>query len=360
MAIDYQAAKSLLAKEFEAVEQAVLAGTPPTLDDASLVRHFDEVFASSTQAYREVLLGCALAKYLDSQTDVRKPYVSHGKNAFNGRTLDERVVNPFLHTRRIPSSRGPYLSTFRRSVPLTRSTREGLRDKRGYDALLAIINDVNSADGKRLLSLLRYTLLRFVVLRDAAAVQLVRLQRISLEQYSELIDGLLSTPSGGRFPVILIEAALVAISERFELAWSIEVQGINVADRPAGAGGDIMVRSSGDLVFAAEVTERSVDRDRVTATFQTKIAPNGIEDYLFFVKSGVDEDVMGPARQYFAQGHEVNFLEMKNWLQTILATIGRAGRDAFNRTIVARLESPDTPASLKVAWNECITAITSA
>jgi hypothetical protein len=360
MPLDYQSVRTRLNEEFAAVEEEVLAGAVPGLDDTALVRRFDEVFASGTQAYREVLLGCILAKIQDRSINIHKPYLAHGTDAFSGRTLDERVVNPFLHEKRMPSSRGAYLSTFRRSVPFEPATRKGLKYKEAYDSLLEILDQVNEANRRQLTSLLRYSISRFIQLRDAANVQVVRLQRISLEQYDRLIDGLLRTPSGGRFPVIIIEAALTAINERFGLNWTIEVQGINVADRPAGAGGDIMVRSGDTLLLAAEVTERPVERDRVVATFQTKIAQQGIEDYLFFVRTQVDEDVQRQARQYFAQGHEVNFLDMSVWLRTMLATVGRAGRDVFNRVVVERLQAVDIPATLKVAWNDEIARITEA
>jgi len=108
------------------------------------------------------------------------------------------------------------------------------------------------------------------------------------------------------------------------------------------------------------VTERPLERNRVVATFQTKIAPHEIEDYLFFIKSPVDEDVMRQARQYFAQGHEVNFLQMRDWVRTMLATIGRPGREAFNRAILEKLEATDMPAALKVAWNEQMARLTAA
>lgn len=120
------------------------------------------------------------------------------------------------------------------------------------------------------------------------------------------------------------------------------------------------MKSGGALLLAAEVTERPVERDRVVATFQAKIAQQGIEDYLFFVRNQVDEDVMRQARQYFAQGHEVNFLEIQNWLKTMLSTIGRAGRDVFNRVVTERLQVADVPTALKVAWNEQIARIVEA
>jgi hypothetical protein len=225
--------------------------------------------------------------------------------------MDERVVNPFLHDHRIPSSRGPFLSVFRRSVAFDAATRGGVRDKEGFDAMSVCVGYIDSADPAQLNQLLRHLLYRFVQLREASTVPLSRLQRFSLPQYEALIQKLLTVPSGGRFPVFLIVAAFKAISERFGLGWDVVFQGINVADRPSGAGGDITISIGGSLLMAAEVTERPVGRDRVVSTFNTKIAPAAIEDYLFFVNQQPDERVRQQCQQYFAQGHEVSLSRLR-------------------------------------------------
>jgi hypothetical protein len=98
----------------------------------------------------------------------------------------------------------------------------------------------------------------------------------------------------------------------------------------------------------------------VTATFQTKIAPQGIQDYLFFVRNDVGDDVLRQVRQYFAQGHEINFLQMRDWLRILLATLGRAGRETFNRIIIEKLQAAEIATALKVAWNYQIAQITEA
>ncbi len=349
----------MLRDEFDAVEAQVLHGQDPTIAP-ELVPHFDAIFESATQAYREVLLGCVLARLLNPAIDIHKPYVNQGEDAYNGRTLDERVVNPFLRQRRIPSSTGPFLSTFRRSVMFAPGTRVGVRDREGFDRLLTLIDHLAQAENNEGREFLRYLLYRFIRLREAAEVPVSRLHRISLEQYGSLIDGLLSVPSGGRFALMLAETTFLAIRETLGLNWTIDVQGINVADRAAGAGGDITITQDGGILLAVEVTERPVDQTRVTTTFQTKIAPTGIQDYMFLVGDGVDEEAVRQARQYFAQGHEVTFQEIKNWILTVLATLGRRGREAFNRILIAKLESDDTPAALRVAWNEQLARITAA
>jgi|SRR6185437_4411128 len=235
--LNYEIIRKQLEAEFAAVDAELLEGQHHEIDK-KLRKHFEVIFKSKTQAYREVLLGCLLARLHDRTIDIRKPYMGHGESAYNGRTLDERVVNPFLTEKRIPSSRGPFLSTFRRSVEFDKFTRDGLRDKAGYDSLLALIDRIaQTAEEKDLKSILRYLLSCLVALRTATQVPLSKLQRISLEQYGDLIDGLLSTPSGGRFPLMLAEVTFTAIKRSFKLDWKIEVQGINAADRSSGPAG---------------------------------------------------------------------------------------------------------------------------
>jgi len=324
-----------------------------------VVADSSRIFESNTQAYREVLLGCLLAKLEDPSADVRKPYIGLGDDAFNGRTLDERVVNPFLHSKRVPSSRGPYLSTFRRSVAFVAATRAGVRDKEGFDALLNLIGYVEACPPEEREHFLIYLLVRFVELRESSNIPLSRLHRISLPQYEELITGLLAVPSGGRIPVMLIIATFTAIKESFSLDWTIEFQGINESDSASGAGGDLTIRKSGRILLSAEITERPVEKSRVVATFNMKISPAGIEDYVFFVKTPTEmEEASLQARRYFAQGSEVNFVDMKTWILTSLVTIGKDGRSRFNAYLTDQFGGDGVPRSLKVAWNETIGKLT--
>jgi len=204
-----------------------------------------------------------------------------------------------------------------------------------------------------------YLLFRFLKLRESATISLVRLQRISLEQFDSLIDSLLSTPSGGRFPVLIAVAAFQTIKDFFAVPWEVRYQGINVADSQTGAGGDVTISQNGAVVLALEVTERPLDRARVAVTFNTKVTPHGIEDYLFLVRTDpIEDDVRHLGWQYFAQGHEINFVQIKPWILMILATMGRRGRDLFNQHLLRLLDEESVPRVIKVAWNRAITALT--
>jgi hypothetical protein len=352
--IKYEDAAALLASVFADAESDFAAGNPPAVP-TPLAAATERLLASNTQAYREVLIGCALARLLDHQIDVRRPYVNQGDAAYNGRTLDEQVVNPFLHEHEVPSSKGPFLSVFRRSVGFASETREGLRDKLGFDALLVFLEHLRTADPARGRTYLRFLLHGLVKLRDAANVTLLHVHRLSVEQYEILIAGLLQVPSGGRLPVLLAVAMFQTLNRCFALNWSIEWQGINVADRASDVGGDITVKSGDEIILAVEVTERPIDRARVQSTFSTKVLRHGINDYLFFFAAAAPTpDARALARQYLGQGHDISFLPVKDWLVSTLGTIGPRCRAEFTVHFLEQLGAADVPAALKLAWNEHI------
>jgi hypothetical protein len=360
MAIDYDAGRALLEEIFTEVASDILSSTAPPISEG-LLQPFDTIFTSATQAYREGLVGCAIARFQDRKINIRLPYKKQGADAYNGRTLDEKVVNPFLQEHRIPCSGGPFLSAFRRGIQFEQATERGLKDIEGYRAFLQLVGYLEQTTSEAALrKFVRYLLYKFAKLREQAEVPLTRLQRMSLEQYGTLIGLLLGTPSGGRLPVIIVVAAFRTIKDFFGTEWTIEFQGINVADSPSGAGGDVTVIEAGQTVLAAEITERPMDRSRVVTTFNAKIAPHGIGDYLFFVSlKTLSPEARQQARQYFAQGNEVNFLEIRAWVTALLSTIGKRGRDMFNIHLLALMDASEMPRQLKVAWNDYIAAIIS-
>lgn len=211
MPTEFAELRRFLEASFVRSEQLYLGQqTPP--GSPALRAACDAVFASKTQAYREVLLGCLLVRLSDRRANIRLPYIDLGPRAFSGRTLDEQVVNPFLHARSVPCSRGPYLSVFRRQVKFDAGTRPGLKDKVGYDAFLVLVGMIEKERNESaLLSILDCILFRFVLLREQAKVDLLRLERISLSQYRHLVAGLLTRPSGGALPSLLTLAMTQAM-----------------------------------------------------------------------------------------------------------------------------------------------------
>jgi len=358
--IDYTAAAKLLATLFTKAEQAFHGKQSPAVS-APVERAGAALFSSSTQSYREILLGCCLARILDTSINIRHPYVSQSDDAFNGRTLDERVVNPFLQDRLIPCSKGPYLASFRRNVKFVPETGKGLRDKEGYKALLAFLDVLEQSSTSEAKTLTLYLLSRFVELRNASRVPLSQISRLSLEQYDELLTEMLQVQSGGLIPVLLVVAMLQTIKSCFGLKWEIGFQGINVSDKSSGAGGDITVTLAGETVLAVEVTERQIDKARVVSTFNTKVMRAGIQDYLFVYSDAKPaDDARKVARTYFSQGHEINFVQAKEWILNNLVTLGGKCRGTFTKELLALLDVREVPASVKISWNDLVKKVVAA
>ena len=352
--VDYAKATALLATLFASAEKAFHDKVPPEVPEA-VRRAADSLFSSSTQSYREVLLGCGLARILDQSINIRHPYVSQSENAFNGRTLDEKVVNPFLQDRLIPCSKGPYLASFRRSVKFVSETGSGLRDKEGYKALLAFLGELEHSNKSEAKNLTLYLLYRFAELRNASHVPLSKISRLSLDQYHDLLSEMLQVQSGGLIPVLLVVAMLSTIKSCFGLKWEIKFQGINVSDKSSGAGGDITVTLAGETILAIEVTERPIEKSRVVSTFNTKVMLTGIQDYLFvYTNATPSDDARRAARTYFSQGHEINFVQVQAWILNNLATLGAKCRGTFTKELLALLDMREIPASVKIAWNDIV------
>jgi SacI restriction endonuclease len=243
-------------------------------------------------------------------------------------------------------------------VKFTPETREGLRDKTGYDAFLVLIDFLENTSRKEARNALRLLLWKFIELREQGNIELTRIQRLSLDQYGQLIRELLQIPSGGLLPVLLSVAMFQTLKECFHLDWEVEWQSINVADRASGVGGDVTIKSSGKTILSVEVTERSIDRNRVVSTFNTKIAAHGVEDYLFlFGDTAPEPEARAAAQQYFGQGHDISFLPVVSWLLNCLGTVGARCRKIFSEKALALLDQPTVPAHVKIAWNEKHTAL---
>jgi len=357
MALDYSEAKGLLLSLYQQVTDELNEDVKTVLSYSADV--LDTVFNSKTQSYREVLLGCALIRLLDPDVNIRLPYINHGEGSFNGRSLDEYAVNPFLQEQLFPCSKGPYLAAFRRSVKLLPETAEGLRDKAGYAAMMDLLDIIENCGTKEAVeSFIMCLLHRFIILRNESIIPLARIGRFHIEQYRQLLTDLLRRKSGGLLPVLVTVAFFQTLAEHYSLAWDISWQGINVADNATGAEGDVTIKSGGTTVLAIEITERLLDQRRIISTFNTKIIHNDVKEYLFiFTNTEPDDGARQTARNLFSQGYDINFVNVVEMIINNFLVLPVAARDIFTNKMIALLESREVPATIKVIWNESVKAV---
>lgn len=355
--VDYQKAKDTLFSLYQQVSEGVSDAVNSALE--SNRENLDILFNSKTQSYREVLLGCALMHLIDPAVNVRLPYINHGEGSFNGRSLDEYSINPFLQEQLFPSSKGPYLAAFRRSVKLVPETAEGLRDKAGYTAmldLLGVVEKCNTDDETQIF--IMCLLQRFIMLRNASRIPLARIERFSIEQYGQLLQDLVNYQSGGLLPVLITVAFFQTLAEQYSLAWDISWQGINVADNATGAEGDVTIKVDGATILAIEITERPLDQRRIVSTFNTKIILNDVKEYLFiYTNTEPDDTAKQAARNLFSQGYEINFANVVSLIINNFLAMPASARAIFTGKMLTLLESKEVSAAIKVKWNESVKAI---
>ncbi len=81
MPVNEQKCREILEQSYELAEESFINNLRPRVP-FNAENAFDKIFSSSTQAYREVLLGCILARIMDNSIDIHLPYVNMGANAF--------------------------------------------------------------------------------------------------------------------------------------------------------------------------------------------------------------------------------------------------------------------------------------
>lgn len=350
--IDAEKARDLLAEAFSQAEEQFREGKVETIDPA-IVNATDRLFTSVTQAYREALIGCVIARIYDPNIDIHLPATEHGDDSFSGRSLADNVITPFLRSKAVPISASPYLSSLRGGAKFIRDGQPRIqRDQEGFDRLVEIVDYVANHDPHVAQIYLTFLLRKFVQLREAAQVPLKRIAKPNLEQFSALISGLLAVKSGGRFASFLAIAVFRTVSKAHDLGWEVEWQGINVADKASGAVGDITIKKNNDIILGVEVTERSIDNNRVTLVFDQKVSPNSLNDYLFITTEQPSESALLAARSYTAVGHEMSFVILQEWITNILSILGPNGRLLFQAEMIDLLSSSGNPVEVKVVWNE--------
>jgi hypothetical protein len=345
-------ATALLSEVFPLAEDDDRDGIAPNQPNA-VVAATERLFSSKTQAYRQALVGCVIARILDQAIDIRLPATEDGDDSFSGRSVDEGAVIPFLRDRAVPiAMASPYLSSLRGGAKFIKGGEPRIqRDKDGFDALVEVVDYLRGLDAGAAKTYLRYLLGCFVRLRESGNITLKKIAKPNLEQLSGLVYGLLTVRSGGRIPALLATGLFQTISECHGLGWDVDFQGINVADKASGAVGDITISKDGAVVLGVEVTERPISQARVALTFNEKVSPSGLADYLFIWTVKPEDDAIAAARSYTGVGHEMNFVPLAAWLIHNLATVGPRCRALFQAKMIDLLGAQGVPAEVRVAWN---------
>ena len=95
--IDADVAQDLLTAALQNAEDSFQQGVPPA-DRLNLAVETERLFTSSTQAYREALVGCVVARVADERINIRHPATETSAESFFRAKLGRSGSDAFLAT----------------------------------------------------------------------------------------------------------------------------------------------------------------------------------------------------------------------------------------------------------------------
>lgn len=323
----------------------------------------------SNRACTRLLMACMLAKLDRPEIDVRKPYIEiSGKDAFSGRTYDERYITHFINNNRLPlNTTTAFLTPAFRNVDRLLTPKIELigRPRELYRITLQILEEVYSKQvtAKAVLTEIIRILL---IMRDEKLSRINALLAglqptedaliLSSSEIVTLIDQHLKCRNSSRLPVLVVAAAYQSVGKRIG-EYVLPLKSHNAADEQTGAFGDIEVCLENDehVVTAYEMKDKKVLIDDIDRALEKiALADYKIHNYIFITTDVIDYNVQAYATEVYERtsGTEIAILDCLGFLSHFLHFFHRSRiyfLEAYQELVLNESDSAVSQA-LKEAW----------
>ena len=322
----------------------------------------DQLANSNTVAIRYALFTQLLGKIADPSRNLLA--IQQGASipgAWDARSFSTAVVVPWVADNHqvLGTSQEPYASK-----PLRREYLEhdmpDVRNRAGWNQLVALLEDVEQGDSDLLIEIFRWVL---VALAHRLAEQTFDYpvpQRVSLADLREILEAFLSTPSGGFRPLAVTTALLRTLGDAFTLFDRVEAQGINEADAPTGAPGDILCYCHDEpkrICLVVEVKDIDLTLAHVrSSSLKAKQADAGLTSLLFTVpdvRPADAEDIQAFVRREWASGLNIYTTSIVGLAQATFALLGETWRVSLLRAIGDELDERQDQVARR-AWHDLL------
>jgi DNA adenine methylase len=306
-----------------------------------------------------LVLACALAKCHQPHIDVRKPYTEIGdKDAFSGRTYDERYLSRFINKHILPCNpTTAFLTPALRNIDRTLTPDLVLvgRPREVYRAALELLNDVHETRTSAfdvLCETIRFLLIvkNETVNRMESLLAGLKMSKgdaaLSAEMIVVLIQQHLAFKGSSRLPVLVVAAAYQAVSSQLGER-VIPLEAHNAADKQTQALGDIQIALSNDdhIVTVYEMKMKRVTLiDIESAMAKMRAFNQRIDNYIFITTDIITEEVSQYALSLYEQtgGVEVVVLDCIGFLRHFLHLFHRQRQqflDTYQELVLAEPNS---------------------
>ena len=322
----------------------------------------DTLANSKTVAIRYALVTQLLGKIADpSRNLLALQLAASGPGAWDARSFATAVVVPWVTDNQhvLGTSLEPYASKPLRRERLERAM-PNVRDKQGWTQLVGLLDELEGAGHLGRIEAFR-RVLRALVRRLAKQTFGYAIpQRISLPAMSKLLVAFLDTPSGGLRPLAMTAALFRTIGTAFGLFSRVESQGINEADAPGGAPGDVLCYCHDDpnrLCLVIEVKDIDLTLAHVqSSTRKAKQADVGLTNLLFAVpaiRMPDREAIENLTRREWAAGLNVYTASVVPLMESTFMLLGDAWRIDLLRSIGTELDERQDQAARR-SWHDLL------
>lgn len=320
-------------KVLESVYQDALGSISSFVSDESIAEKILSICkCESNKAPIRYLMSAMLAKLDNEKVDTRQPYPKLGPNSFPGRTIDETIVQAFIHKYNLPcNDTTAFLTPAFRTIEstLTKSTFENCRPSYVYYEMMDILEYVEShpTEAKMVLSQIVSDLLLIKELNEKRMKEIVaemkaeKTHELSSEEITTLLAQHLQCKGSSRLPVLMVVAAYQAVQHLTKESPK-PLLAHNSADKQTGAIGDIGITLSNedDTVTCYEMKKKQVSTDDIYVIIKklsnTRKKP---DNYIIITTENITKEVRDLAYSiYGTLGIEVAVLDCLGFINHFL------------------------------------------
>ena len=330
--------------------------------DAKLDPEIDALVNSKVVAVRYALVTQLLGKIADRSRDLRAVQLADGSaGAWDARSFATAVIVPWVAANQqvLGTSPEPYASK-----PLRRERLEldmpNVRDQADWNALVALFDHLSLAGADEVKETFRRVLRSLVRRLATQTFNYAIPQRISLHRLQTILEGFLSTASGGLRPQAITTALMRTVGDALSLFSKVEAQGINEADAAAGVPGDVLCYRREDserICLVVEVKDMDLTLGHVNATsIKTKQADVGIANVLFTVpgiRTSDRADIADRVATEWAAGMNVYTTSIGALVGALFILLDESWRVQLVREIGEELDARKDQSARK-AWHDLL------
>ena len=306
------------------------------------------------------LLSAMIAKTDNPSIDTRQPYSDLGNKSFAGRTIDETLVQPFIHKYNLPcNDTTAFLTPAFRTIEsaLTKAAFDKCRPAYVYHDMIDILDYVEQKplQAKNIFKQIIKTLLHVRLSTEERLTKMVQelnseeQHDLSSEEITILLHQHLQCKGSSRLPVLMVTAAYKAVGHLINENTK-PLFAHNAADSRTGAMGDIEIvslRNENNTVTCYEMKKKQVTTDDICVCvekiYSLKQKP---DNYIIITTENVTKDVRDLAYTFYDKiGVEIVVLDCLGFINHFLHFFHRYRKSFLDNYQQLVLEEPNSAVS---------------